>query len=89
MNVRKHLSVVEVKTAVDGTKAPAKVRAPRKARTENVVQSSIVPADALQVALDLAGGDLSRLRPVPAPDAVGGVALVVYNTASQARRAQR
>lgn len=87
MNVRKHLTAVTVTKPVDGRPSRS-ARQPREER-QNVLETTVVPSAALEAALALAGGDLSRLRPVPAPDAIGGVALVVYNSAAEARRAKR
>lgn len=75
-------AVVLVSSPVDGT--GRRPRAGRSTGTQIVVTT--VPNPALQAALALAQGDLRRIRPTTAPEAVGGVALLVFNTPAQARR---
>lgn len=79
----REVATVTVTTPVDGTRrrtpaAPAQPASP--------VAQATVPHAAVTAALALAGQDLQRIRPTAAPEAVGGVALIVFNSRAQAAR---
>ena len=86
MSIRDTAQVTAV-TPVNGK--PVRKTSTAARRRSNRVTHGGVPAATLKVAVEKAGGRVDLLRCIPEPGALGGWAIMVFNSPAQAREWDR